>query len=430
MAMIATQARQQPRCRSVTILGSTGSVGCNTVDLLARQPEAFSVEALTANRNVALSGGAGARASAANGGDRRCQPVRGPQGRPWPGRESKSALDPSAVVEAACRPAEWVMASIVGAAGLEPTMAAVRRGAIIGLANKECLVCAGELMMADIKKFGAKLVPVDSEHSAIYQVFDFDNADKVEAIILTASGGPFRCLEAEKMATVTPAQAVAHPNWDMGAKISVELGDDDEQRSGADRGVPPVSGRGRADRDRRPSAVGHPQPRLLRRRIGAGAIGQPDMRTPIAYALAWPDRMQAPAPRLRLAEVGNLTFEAPDERKFPALRLAREALRRRGAAPIVLNAANEIAVESFLSEQIGFLDISRIVEQTMEKAADWSAQFARRRHRDRPRSASTSPRASSRLSDSIIAPHIQAIQQPSWPPCTTSSIGSCLSWSS
>ena len=278
------------------------------------------------------------------------------------------AAGPAAIIEAASRPAEWVMASIVGAAGLEPTMAAIRRGAIIGLANKECLVCAGELMMADIKTYGAKLVPVDSEHSAIYQVFDFENADKVETIILTASGGPFRCLEADEMAKVTPAQAVAHPNWDMGAKISVN------SATMMNKGLELIEAFHLFPVEiEQIEIVVHPQSvihSLVAYVDGSvlAQLGQPDMRTPIAYALAWPDRMQAPAPRLRLSEVGNLTFEAPDERKFPALRLAREALRLGGAAPIVLNAANEIAVESFLSEQIGFLDISRIVEQTMEKA--------------------------------------------------------------
>jgi 1-deoxy-D-xylulose-5-phosphate reductoisomerase len=367
MAMIATQARRQPRCRSVTILGSTGSVGCNTVDLLARQPEKFSLEALTANRNVALLAEQ-ARAL-------RPRMVAIADGSLYAdlkdalaGLSIEVAAGPAAIIEAASRPAEWVMASIVGAAGLEPTMAAIRRGAIIGLANKECLVCAGELMMADIKTYGAKLVPVDSEHSAIYQVFDFENADKVETIILTASGGPFRCLEAEEMAKVTPAQAVAHPNWDMGAKISVD------SATMMNKGLELIEAFHLFPVEiEQIEIVVHPQSvihSLVAYVDGSvlAQLGQPDMRTPIAYALAWPDRMQAPAPRLRLSEVGNLTFEAPDERKFPALRLAREALRLGGAAPIVLNAANEIAVESFLSEQIGFLDISRIVEQTMEKA--------------------------------------------------------------
>ena len=367
MAMIATRARRQPRCRSVTILGSTGSVGRNTVDLLARQPEKFSVEALTANRNVALLAEQ-ARAL-------RPRMVAIADGSLYAdlkdalaGLSIEVAAGPAAIIEAASRPAEWVMASIVGAAGLEPTMAAIRRGAIIGLANKECLVCAGELMMADIKTYGAKLVPVDSEHSAIYQVFDFENADKVETIILTASGGPFRCLEADEMAKVTPAQAVAHPNWDMGAKISVD------SATMMNKGLELIEAFHLFPVEiEQIEIVVHPQSvihSLVAYVDGSvlAQLGQPDMRTPIAYALAWPDRMQAPAPRLRLSEVGNLTFEAPDERKFPALRLAREALRLGGAAPIVLNAANEIAVESFLSEQIGFLDISRIVEQTMEKA--------------------------------------------------------------
>ena len=367
MAVIATQARRQPRCRSVTILGSTGSVGCNTVDLLARQPEKFSVEALTANRNVALLAEQ-ARAL-------RPRMVAIADGSLYAdlkdalaGLSIEVAAGPAAIIEAASRPAEWVMASIVGAAGLEPTMAAIRRGAIIGLANKECLVCAGELMMADIKTYGAKLVPVDSEHSAIYQVFDFENADKVETIILTASGGPFRCLEADEMAKVTPAQAVAHPNWDMGAKISVD------SATMMNKGLELIEAFHLFPVEiEQIEIVVHPQSvihSLVAYVDGSvlAQLGQPDMRTPIAYALAWPDRMQAPAPRLRLSEVGNLTFEEPDERKFPALRLAREALRLGGAAPIVLNAANEIAVESFLSERIGFLDISRIVEQTMEKA--------------------------------------------------------------
>ena len=365
--MTATRARRQPRCRSVTILGSTGSVGCNTVDLLARQPEKFSVEALTANRNVALLAEQ-ARALRPRMVAIADSSLYADLKDALAGLSIEVAAGPAAIIEAASRPAEWVMASIVGAAGLEPTMAAIRRGAIIGLANKECLVCAGELMMADIKTYGAKLVPVDSEHSAIYQVFDFENADKVETIILTASGGPFRCLEADEMAKVTPAQAVAHPNWDMGAKISVD------SATMMNKGLELIEAFHLFPVEiEQIEIVVHPQSvihSLVAYVDGSvlAQLGQPDMRTPIAYALAWPDRMQAPAPRLRLSDVGNLTFEAPDERKFPALRLAREALRLGGAAPIVLNAANEIAVESFLSEQIGFLDISRIVEQTMEKA--------------------------------------------------------------
>ena len=364
MAMTAPRAIADVAPRSVSILGSTGSVGCNTIDLLLRQPGAFTVEALTANRNVkklaeqALMVKPRMVAIADESGYR-------PLMEALSGSGIEVAAGTAAIVEAACRPAEWVMASIVGAAGLEPTMAAVRRGATIGLANKECLVCAGDLMMSEIKRCGATLVPVDSEHSAIFQVFDFESAEKVERIILTASGGPFRCTPAAEMATVTPAQAVAHPNWDMGAKISVD------SATMMNKGLElieafhlfPVS-------VEQIEIVVHPQSvihSLVAYVDGSvlAQLGTPDMRTPIAYALAWPQRMAAPAPRLDLAAIGTLTFEAPDEQKFPALRLAREALRRGGAAPIVLNAANEVAVSSFLAKRIGFLDIPRVVENTM-----------------------------------------------------------------
>ena len=294
------------------------------------------------------------------------------------------AAGAAAVVEAACRPAEWVMASIVGAAGLEPTMAAVRRGAIIGLANKECLVCAGELMIAEIKRCGATLVPVDSEHSAIFQVFDFDGAEKVERIILTASGGPFRCMDAAKMVDVTPAQAVAHPNWDMGAKISVD------SATMMNKGLELIEafhlfpvGVEQIDIVVHPQSVIHSLVAYVDGSVLA-QLGAPDMRTPIAYALAWPQRMAAPAPRLDLAAIGTLTFEAPDDQKFPALRLAREALRRGGTAPIVLNAANEVAVGSFLAEQIGFLDIPRVVEETMQQVSERQRLHHRRSDRGRP----------------------------------------------
>ena len=364
MAMTAPRAIADLAPRSVSVLGSTGSVGCNTIDLLLRQPGAFTVEALTANRNVeklaeqALMVKPRMVAIADEAGYR-------PLVEALSGSGIEVAAGTAAIVEAACRPAEWVMASIVGAAGLEPTMAAVHRGATIGLANKECLVCAGDLMMSEIKRCGATLVPVDSEHSAIFQVFDFESAEKVERIILTASGGPFRCTPAAEMATVTPAQAVAHPNWDMGAKISVD------SATMMNKGLElieafhlfPVS-------VEQIEIVVHPQSvihSLVAYVDGSvlAQLGTPDMRTPIAYALAWPQRMAAPAPRLDLAAIGTLTFEAPDPAKFPALRLAREALHRGGAAPIVLNAANEVAVSSFLANRIGFLDISRIVEETM-----------------------------------------------------------------
>ena len=369
--MIAPRARAEAAPRSVSILGSTGSVGCNTVDLLMRQPGAFAVEALTANRNVKLlvEQALALRPRMVAIADQSCyRPLKDA----LIGSGIEVAAGPQAVIEAAVRPAEWVMASIVGAAGLEPTMAAVRRGAVIGLANKECLVCAGELMIAEIKKCGATLVPVDSEHSAIFQVFDFDGADKVEKIILTASGGPFRCTDAAKLAAVTPAQAVAHPNWDMGAKISVD------SATMMNKGLElieafhlfPVKAS-------QISIVVHPQS-VIHSMVAyvdgsvLAQLGSPDMRTPLAYALAWPQRMPAPSPRLDLAAIGTLTFEEPDEQKFPALRLAREALRRGGTAPIVLNAANEVAVGSFLAEQIGFLDIPAVVDETLQRSSDGS----------------------------------------------------------
>lgn len=369
MAMIAPRARAEAAPRSVSILGSTGSVGCNTVDLLMRQPDAFAVEALTANRNVKLlvEQALALRPRMVAIADQSCyRPLKDA----LVGSGIEVAAGPQAVIEAAIRPAEWVMASIVGAAGLEPTMAAVRRGAVIGLANKECLVCAGELMIAEIKRCGATLVPVDSEHSAIFQVFDFDGAEKVEKIILTASGGPFRCTDAAKLVDVTPAQAVAHPNWDMGAKISVD------SATMMNKGLElieafhlfPVAAS-------QISIVVHPQS-VIHSMVAyvdgsvLAQLGSPDMRTPIAYALAWPQRMPAPSPRLDLAAIGTLTFEQPDEQKFPSLRLAREALRRGGTAPIVLNAANEVAVGSFLAEQIGFLDIPAVVEETLQRSSD------------------------------------------------------------
>ena len=365
--MAVTTPRRQPETspRSVTILGSTGSVGCNTIDLIGRQPDAFSVEALTGNRNVAVL------AEQA----RRLRPKLAVVGDPSGYRALKDELDgtgievaagPEALVEAANRPAEWVMAAIVGAAGLEPTLAAVRRGVVVGLANKECLVCAGDLMVNEIARCGATVVPVDSEHSAIFQVFDFDNADKVESIVLTASGGPFRALDREAMASVTPAQAVAHPNWDMGAKISVD------SATMMNKGLEIIEAfhlfpveKDQIEVVVHPQSVIHSMVAYVDGSVLA-QMGTPDMRTPIAYALSWPKRMAAPAPKLKLTEIGDLTFEDPDEERFPALRLARQALNRGGTAPTILNAANEVAVQSFLAGRIRFLDIAEVVEKTLD----------------------------------------------------------------
>ncbi len=362
-----TSPRAATTPRRVTILGSTGSVGCNTVDLIQRHRDAFEVEALTANNSVALL------AEQARALRPRLAVVADPKGHgelkdALAGTGIETAAGAAAVVEAANRPAEWVMAAIVGAAGLEPTLAAVRRGAIVALANKECLVSAGDVMMAEIRSNGATLLPVDSEHSAIFQVFEFERADKVDRIILTASGGPFLGMELADMAGVTPEQAVAHPNWDMGAKISVD------SATMMNKGLELIEAyhlfpvpEERIEILVHPQSVVHSMVAYVDGSVLA-QMGTPDMRTPIAFALGWPERMAAPAPRLALEEIGDLTFEAPDPARFPALRVARHALQTGGGAPTILNAANEVAVESFLSGTIGFLDIVRIVEQTLETA--------------------------------------------------------------
>lgn len=354
--------------RSVTVLGCTGSIGASTIDLLRRDRNAYRVEALSAHRNVgelaALAREFGARmAVIADPG------LYGDLVEALAGTDIVPAAGPAALVEAADRPAEWVMASIVGAAGLEPTLAAVRRGAVIGLANKECLVCAGDLVMAAVARHGATLLPVDSEHSAIFQVFDFDQADRVERITLTASGGPFRTWERAAMAAVTPEQAVAHPNWSMGAKISVD------SATMFNKGLELVEAHhlfglpeDRIDILVHPQSVIHSMVSYVDGSVLA-QLGTPDMRTPIAYALGWPRRIAAPSPRLDLARLGNLTFEAPDSERFPALRLVRRALQSGGAAPTIMNAANEVAVASFLDRRIGFLEIAAVVEETLEAVA-------------------------------------------------------------
>lgn len=361
-AKLASDTDSGPRC--VTILGSTGSVGCNTVDLIERNPNAFVVEALTANRNVKLL------AEQARRLNPKTVVLADPEGykalqEALAGTDITVAAGPEAVIEAAKQPADLVMASIVGAAGLKPTLAAIRRGATIGLANKECLISAGEVFVKEVSSSGATLLPVDSEHSAIFQVFDFDNADRVRRIILTASGGPFREFSLAEMAEVTPEQAVAHPNWDMGAKISID------SATMMNKGLELIEAyhlfpvpEDRIEILVHPQSVIHSLVDYVDGSVLA-QLGTPDMRTPIAYALAWPKRMKAPSPRLALEEIGTLTFEAPDTERFPALRIARDALRAGGTAPTVLNAANEVAVHHFLDRKIGFLDIARIVEETL-----------------------------------------------------------------
>jgi len=367
LTMLDDQAVAAPPLRRVTILGSTGSIGCNTLDLIERRRDDFEIEALTAHHSVdKLAEQA-----------RRLQPRAAVIADATKYDDLKAALagtgievsaGPEALVEAALRPADWVMAAIVGAAGLAPTMAAVARGAVVALANKECLVCAGPLMMDAVAVNGATLLPVDSEHNAIFQVFDEARRAAIERLILTASGGPFRTLDLARMAEVTPAQAVAHPNWYMGAKISVD------SATMMNKGLELIEAHHLFDMpEDRIEVLVHPQS-VVHSMVGysdgsvLAQMGTPDMRTPIAYTLGWPDRVQTPVARLDLAQVAELTFEAPDDSRFPALNLARQALVAGGAAPATLNAANEVAVAAFLAGEIGFLDIARVVEQTLEQA--------------------------------------------------------------
>ena len=351
--------------RTVTILGSTGSIGCSTIDLIRRQPERFEAVALTANTNAGLLAEQAKRLGA--GFAVIADPSRyRALADALSGTGIECAAGAEALVEAACRQSDWVMAGIVGAAGLAPTLAAVSRGAIVGLANKECLVCAGSLFMREVEASGATLLPVDSEHNAIYQVFASDAPNSIEKIILTASGGPFRTWSMADIARATPKEAVAHPNWDMGAKISVD------SATMMNKGLELIEAHHLfglpADRIEivvHPQSIVHSMVAYVDGSVLA-QLGTPDMRIPISYALAWPERMKTPSERLDLSAVGRLDFEEPDPGRFPALRLARESLVEGGAAPTVLNAANEEAVERFLDGRLGFLDIARIVEEVLE----------------------------------------------------------------
>ncbi|OYW82783.1 MAG: 1-deoxy-D-xylulose-5-phosphate reductoisomerase, partial [Sphingobium sp. 32-64-5] len=282
------------------------------------------------------------------------------------GTRIEAAAGADALVAAARRDVDWTMASIVGCAGLPPTMAAIEQGRTVALANKEALVSAGDLMMAAVERSGATLLPVDSEHNAIFQCLAGGKLEQVRKITLTASGGPFRSLSYDAMRYVTPAQAVAHPNWDMGAKISVD------SATMMNKGLELIEafhlfpvGLDRLDILVHPQSVIHSMVEYQDCSTLA-QLGSPDMRIPIASALAWPERIATTCQPLDLATIGQLTFEAPDLVRFPALRLARAAISEGGAKPAILNAANEVAVAAFLREQIAFLDIANLVEQTLE----------------------------------------------------------------
>jgi 1-deoxy-D-xylulose-5-phosphate reductoisomerase len=350
--------------KRVSILGATGSIGKSTLDLIENAQGHFEVVALTAAVNVAGLADAARRtgASLAVIADETLLPELEAA---LAGTNCRAAGGEQALIEAAQANADWVMAAIVGCAGLMPTMAAIEAGKTIALANKEALVTAGPLMTDAARRSGSTLLPVDSEHNAIFQCLAADSIDHVARLILTASGGPFRTVPADQIANATPAEAVAHPNWDMGAKISVDSAT--LMNKGLELieasylfGLPSE----RIDVLIHPQSVIHSLVEYLDGSTLA-QLGPPDMRVPIAYALAWPGRMETATPRLDLASVGRLDFEEPDLNRFPALRLAREALEAGGAAPGVLNAANEIAVASFLEGRIAFGDIGGLVEDAL-----------------------------------------------------------------
>jgi 1-deoxy-D-xylulose-5-phosphate reductoisomerase len=349
----------------LTILGATGSVGSQALDLVARNPGRWRVEAITAGSDVpALAAAAvacGARFAAV------ADPARGAALKDaLAGTGIASGAGPDALVEAAARDAEVVITAIVGAAGLAPTMAAVKRGAQIGIANKETLVCAGPVVTAAARAHGATLLPVDSEHNAIFQVFDHDRPDRVERIILTASGGPFRTRSRAEMRGVSVADACKHPVWSMGAKISIDsatlMNKGLELIEAAQLFPVPVE---RLDVIVHPQSVIHSMVEYVDGSVLA-QLGTPDMRIPIAYAMAWPERIATPAARLNLAEIARLEFEAPDLERFPCLALAWAAMRAGGSAPCILNAANEIAVAAFIAGKVGFLDIDAVVAATLD----------------------------------------------------------------
>ncbi|RIA45811.1 1-deoxy-D-xylulose 5-phosphate reductoisomerase [Hephaestia caeni] len=354
--------------KTVTILGATGSVGTSTLDLIERAPEQFEVLALTANRDAKGLAAAAIRTNAKRAvvADEAALPeLRAALA----GTGIDTAGGTQAVCDTATLGADWTMAAIVGCAGLRPVTAALEQGGTVVLANKEPLVSAGALVIETAARHGATLLPADSEHNAIFQCFDSARADRVRRVILTASGGPFRDATLDEMRRVTPEQAVAHPNWSMGAKISVD------SATMMNKGLELIEAARlfpvRADQIEiivhRQSVI-HSMVEYVDGSILA-QLGPSDMRTPIAHTLAWPDRMDTAMAPLDFAALGRLDFEAPDLERFPALRLAREALEADGARPAIFNAANEIAVAAFLARAIGFLEIAAIVADTLARYA-------------------------------------------------------------
>jgi 1-deoxy-D-xylulose-5-phosphate reductoisomerase len=359
--------------KRLSLLGATGSIGASTIDLICSHPGAYKVEVVTAHSqpeklaDIARNLGAKWAVIADESGYQTLKSALS-------GTRVEVAAGRRALIEAAAFPVDWTMAAIIGAAGLAPTLAAINSGAQVALANKEALVCAGALMIAAAKAQGKPLLPVDSEHNAIFQVLAAQHHPSVRRLLLTASGGPFWQLSLEAMAAVTPAQALAHPIWSMGAKISID------SATMMNKGLELIEASYLFDM---PAAqidiVIHPQSvihSMVEYVDGStlAQLGTPDMRTPIAYTLAWPQRLPTAVPSLDLTAIGKLTFAAPDYLRFPALTLARRALEAGGAAPIILNAANEVGVAAFLAGQIPFLAISQLVAATLDHANFMAAQ--------------------------------------------------------
>ena len=355
--------------RGITILGATGSIGASTLDLIKRDPGRYRVESISARRNAAALGkiarevGARHAVVADHAAYRELKDALS-------GSRIEAASGEEALVEAAQRPAaDWVMAAISGSVGLKPTLAAVERGATVALANKECLVCAGGLFMRRAATTGATVLPVDSEHNAVFQALGAGNRADVKRAILTASGGPFRTWSKDAIKAATPEQALRHPNWVMGPKVTID------SATLMNKGLEIIEAHHLFSlKSEEIDVLVHPQSvvhGLVEFRDGSvvAQLGSPDMRIPIAHCLAWPRRIDGPAARLDLAALRELTFEAPDLERFPALAVARRAMEAGGAAPTVLNAADEVAVSEFIAGRISFPAITALVEATLDMAA-------------------------------------------------------------
>ena len=364
------------RPRRISILGATGSIGESTLDLIGRDPSSYRVVALTGGHNAARLAELAIlhRAGIAVIADPQSYPALR---EALSGTGIETGAGEAALIEAAGRPADWVMAAIVGVAGLKPTLEAVRQGSLTALANKECMVSAGDIFMTEVSRAKATLLPVDSEHSAIMQVMAGTRRERLERVCLTASGGPFRNWSLEAMKAARPEQALNHPNWSMGPKVTID------SATLMNKGLELLEAHhlfslpaAKLDVLIHPQSIVHCLVYLSDGSVLA-QMSSPDMRTPIAYSLAWPERMHAPTKRLDFAELGTLTFEPPDVEQFPALRLAREVLAAGGSAGTVFNAANEVAVEAFLDGRIGFLAIAALVEATLELGADLTARERR-----------------------------------------------------